>query len=192
MPCGGTGERYRMIPGRVATLLPFDEKWTDLVRRWVNQPEVRCGTGTEGPVSDVEHRKWHEALLLDRSQRVYVIGRGAGADATPVGLIGLKHLNWRSRSAELWIYIGETGARRGGLAEDATRLLLDFGFNTLNLHRISLVVRQTNSAAVALYKKAGFVHEGTAREQMFFEGAYVDVLCFAMLEHEFRERAARP
>lgn len=177
-----------MIIGQKATLLPFDEKHLGLVQKWVNQPDVRSGTGSEGPVSDFEHRKWYEHLMSDRTQRVFLLGNGQGEGAVPVGLIGLKHMNQRSRVAEYWIYIGEPEARRKGLAEEATHLILSFGFNTLNLHRIFLAVMQTNVAALALYRKFGLVHEGTARDHMFCDGRFVDLLYFSMTEAEFRAR----
>jgi len=175
-----------MIIGCKTTLLPFDEKWAELVRKWVNQPDVRRGTGSEGPVSDIEHRIWYEDLMADRAQRVFVVGEGQGEHARPVGLVGLKHIQPRSRSAEYWIYVGEQESRRNGLAEDATRLILDFGFNTLNLHIIYLSVMRTNVAAMTLYRKLAFVEEGIARARAFAEGRFVDLVNFSMNEEEFR------
>src|SRR5208283_2210142 len=101
-----------MILGKRAALLPFDEEHLPLTRRWVNQPDVRSGTGTEGPVSDYEHRRWYERLMEDPARRTFVISDGVGAGAMPVGLIGLSNLNLRYGRAEYWIYIGETESRR--------------------------------------------------------------------------------
>jgi len=175
-----------MIIGQKVTLLPFDEKWVETVRGWVNQPDVRSGTGAEGPVSDFEHRRWYEQLMSDRGHRVFVIGQGHGMEAEPIGLIGLKHINERSRSAEYWIYVGSAAARRKGLAEEATWLILDFGFDTLNLHTIYLAVLETNTAALFLYKKLGFFHEGTTRDRLFRNGRFVSLLNYSMTEEEFR------
>ncbi len=175
-----------MIIGNKTTLLPFDEKWAELVRKWVNQPDVRRGTGSEGPVSDVEHRMWYDNLMSDRTQRVFLVAHGQGEDAKPVGLVGLKHIQQRSRSAEYWIYVGEQESRRNGLAEEATRLILDFGFNTLNLHIVYLSVMRTNAAAVALYRKLEFVEEGIARDRAFVEGRFIHLVNFSMNEDEFR------
>jgi RimJ/RimL family protein N-acetyltransferase len=175
-----------MIIGTDVTLLPFDEKWLPSVLKWVNQPELRLGTGAEGPVSDFEHRHWYEKTMMDRSQRVFVIGHGEASNSVPVGLIGLKDLSTRAHSAEYWIYIGEEDARRKGVAREATRLVLDFGFNSLGLHRIYLKVLATNEAALALYRKLGFTLEGTLRDHSFSAGKFVDMLCYAVLEEEFR------
>jgi diamine N-acetyltransferase len=167
-------------------LLPFDEEWLELVQKWINQPEVRLGTGSEGPVSDYEHHRWYKRLMRDRSQRVFLIGQEQGEQPAPVGLVGLKGLENRSRSAEYWIYIGNLAVRRMGFAEQATRMILDYGFNVLNLHRVFLKVHATNTAAVALYHKLGFVSEGVLRDGSFNDGKFVDVLCYSVLEDEFR------
>jgi UDP-4-amino-4,6-dideoxy-N-acetyl-beta-L-altrosamine N-acetyltransferase len=175
-----------MILGRKVALLPFDEAHVPLVRRWVNQPDVRAGTGTEGPVSDYEHRRWYERVMEDPTRRTFVIGDAGSPDAMPVGLIGLSNLNLRSRTGEYWIYVGEAGSRRRGLAMEATILILDYGFNTLGLHRIYLHVMENNLPAANLYRKLGFVQEGVARQHMFWQGRYLDMIQFAMLEDEFR------
>ena len=176
-----------MIIGRIATLLPFDQAHISLARNWVNQPDVRAGTGTEGPVSDYEHRKWYEKLMDDQTRRTFVIGDGVEADPTPVGLIGLSNLNLRCRTSEYWIYVGDTGRRRRGLAEEATMLILHHAFNTLNLHRVYLYVLENNLPAVTLYRKIGFTQEGIAREHSLWAGRYIDMIQFAMLEDEYRE-----
>lgn len=168
-------------------MLPFDEVHVPLVRKWVNQPDVRAGTGTEGPVSDCEHRRWYERVMEDPTRRTFIIGDGVGADATPVGLVGLSKLDLRCNTGEYWIYIGESGNRRRGLASEATLLILDYGFNTLALHRVYLYVMENNVPAVSLYRKLGFVQEGVARQQMFWQGKYLDMIQFAMLEDEFQQ-----
>jgi RimJ/RimL family protein N-acetyltransferase len=40
---------------------------------------------------------------------------------------------------------------------------------------------------VSLYRKLGFVQEGVARQQMFWQGKYLDMIQFAMLEDEFQQ-----
>lgn len=47
------------------------------------------------------------------------------------------------------------------------KLLLDFGFLEMNLHRISLRVFSFNSRAIKLYEKLGFQQKGKLRESIF-------------------------
>lgn len=175
-----------MIVGEKATLLPFDEAYAGRVHAWINNEDVRWGTGTEGPVSDYEHRRWYERTMNDSSQRVFIVGQGSGPEAIPAGVIGLRHLDLRSRTAEYWMYLGEAKSRRKGVARNASELLLSFGFGTLGLNRIYLVVNENNEPAIALYRKLGFVQEGICREACFQQGRFIDRLLFSMLAAEFR------
>ena len=175
-----------MLIGKRTVLLPFDEKYCETVRKWINQPDVRAGTGTKGPVSDFEHSRWYRELMEDPARCAFIIGCHVTQETTQVGLIGLRNIDLRSRSAEYWIYIGDTSSRRQGLASDATFLILEFAFNSLGLHRIYLHVMENNLPAVSLYRKLGFIQEGVAREHIFARGDFINMLQFSLLENEFR------
>jgi len=170
-----------------AILLPFDGRYQDLVRKWINQPDVRAGTGTRGPVSDYEHANWYENLMQDPTRCAFLIGHQADESTSPVGLTGLSRINLHSRSAEFWIYMGEETFRRRGLASAGTILMLGFGFDTLGLHRIYLQVMENNLPALRLYSKLGFRREGLAREHAFSAGRYLNMVQFSILDREFHE-----
>jgi RimJ/RimL family protein N-acetyltransferase len=169
-----------MFNGKLGALLPFDEAALPLVRAWINDEEVRRGTGTEGPVSDWEHRRWYASVMEDPAQRIFLIALGKGNEARAVGALGLRGIHWRSRHAEYWIYLGDRLARGKGLADEASRLFL-------GLHRVSLQVNVTNQSAIRLYRRLGFVEEGMLRGVVFANGRFVDRLLFSMLAHEFPE-----
>ena len=177
-----------MIIGNAVTLLPFDDKYIDTVHRWINQPDVRIGTGSEGPVSTFEHRRWHEQVMSDPQVRMFIIGRGEGADALPVGVIALRHIEHRARSAEYSIYVSDQASRRMGVAFEATVLILRFGFMRLGLHRIYLRVMQCNVPAVRLYEKLGFCLEGVAREDTLLDGRMESSAYYSMLSREFEQK----
>lgn len=51
----------------------------------------------------------------------------------------------------------------------------------MGMHRISLEVYDFNPRARHVYEKVGFVHEGTGREALLFDGAWVDVHYMAVI-----------
>jgi RimJ/RimL family protein N-acetyltransferase len=67
------------------------------------------------------------------------------------------------------------------------RLMLRYGFDTLNLNRIFLRVFASNPRAIRSYEKADFIHEGRMREAEFRNGQYVDVLLMSVLRSEWKE-----
>jgi len=69
-------------------------------------------------------------------------------------------------------------------------LMLQHGFETLNLNRIMLRVYEDNPRAIRCYEKAGFVHEGRMRQARYAEGEYRDILLMAVLKYEWDQRMA--
>jgi RimJ/RimL family protein N-acetyltransferase len=65
-------------------------------------------------------------------------------------------------------------------------LLLGYGFDTLNLHNITLTVQSDNARAIRCYEKVGFRVCGRCRESVFKNGGYVDTVYMDILENEYR------
>jgi RimJ/RimL family protein N-acetyltransferase len=55
----------------------------------------------------------------------------------------------------------------------------------LNLNRIYLRVYASNLRGIRAYEKAGFVHEGSARQAQYQDGGYVDILWMSVLRSEW-------
>ncbi|WP_158841126.1 GNAT family N-acetyltransferase [Saccharothrix deserti] len=72
-----------------------------------------------------------------------------------------------------------------GLATDAARSLVGFGFTALKLHRISSAIGPDNLASIRVAEKLGMVHEGRIRDHVFTNGAWRDSKLYAILEHEW-------
>ncbi|MCJ7736119.1 MAG: GNAT family N-acetyltransferase, partial [Anaerolineae bacterium] len=105
-------------------------------------------------------------------------------DGVHIGNIGLDQINWKDRSAELGIVIGEKSQWSKGYGTDAIRTLLGLGFREMNLHRIFLRVDADNARGIRCYEKAGFQLEGTFREAVFREGVYHDQRVMSILQTE--------
>jgi RimJ/RimL family protein N-acetyltransferase len=65
--------------------------------------------------------------------------------------------------------------------------ILKFGFEALELHRISLGVYDFNTSAIRCYEKCGFVREGVQRDVLKYQkDEYWSLLEMSILEHEWR------
>ena len=58
------------------------------------------------------------------------------------------------------IFIGDEAARGRGIGTEAAKLMIQYGFEELGLHRIYLRALAGNMQAIRSYEKAGFEHEG--------------------------------
>ena len=160
---------------------------SDLPRlvQWRNDPEVKALLGGWSfPISPEQEEKWLAQVYDDRDTCRLAIQR---LDTeVHIGNIGLYQIDWKNRKAEYAILIGDRGSWGQGFGLDATRALLDFAFNEMNLHRISLEVLAQHKRAIRLYEKAGFRVEGRLREDNFKRGQYLDTLIMSILAREFQ------
>jgi L-phenylalanine/L-methionine N-acetyltransferase len=68
-----------------------------------------------------------------------------------------------------------------GIGAALMRAGIDLADNWLNLTRLELEVYTDNEAAIRLYEKFGFTHEGVLRQHAFRDGKYVDSAMMARL-----------
>lgn len=77
-------------------------------------------------------------------------------DNIDVGSVFLKNIDNIHKYAEYGIFIGDTCCRGMGVGSKASKLILEFGFNSLKLDEIYLRVRSNNTKAIKVYEKLGF------------------------------------
>lgn len=177
-----------MIYGKRIRLRHVERADLSLFVDWLNDPEVRQGLALYLPISQAEEDKWFEnAMSVSRDEQPLVIEARCEDGWKVIGNSSFFNLDWRNRSAELGIFIGDKAYWNQGYGSEAMRLLLRHGFTTLNLHRLFLRVFEDNPRAIRAYEKAGFVHEGRQRQAEFQEGRYLDVLLMSVLRPEWDE-----
>jgi len=104
-----------------------------------------------------------------------------------IGYVFLAHISKSHRVArEFGIVIGDKDLWRHGYGSEAARLMLKYGFKSLKLHRIELLVLDFNERALHMYRKLGFVEEGVQREARLIDGEWHNVTIMSMLEQEFK------
>ena len=156
---------------------------------WLNDPEVLQGLLLYLPLSLNDEENWYESMTKrPTDEHPMVIEIQQPDEWLPIGNCGFVNIDWRSRSGDVGIFIGEKRLWNQGYGTDAMRLLLQHGFHTLNLNRIALDVYDTNLRAVRSYEKAGFVHEGRKRQAIFKDGKYIDILQMSVLREEWEGR----
>ncbi|MFQ6014718.1 MAG: GNAT family N-acetyltransferase [Anaerolineae bacterium] len=174
-----------MIQGNKVRLRAIEREDLSRFVRWLNDPEVVQYLTIYTPFSMAEEERWFERQLEDDSSTILAIET---LDGTHIGNVGLHKIDWKNSHAELGIFIGEKEYWDQGYGSDAVMAMLNFAFNEMNLHRVSLGVYAFNKRAIRCYEKCGFRHEGTEREVVFKNGNYHDHLIMGILRHEFNSR----
>nr|WP_232521406.1 GNAT family protein [Micromonospora phaseoli] len=72
-----------------------------------------------------------------------------------------------------------------GYATDAARVIIDYGFRELKLHRITAAIGPDNAASIAVVKRLGMQYEGRLRDHVYTNGAWRDSLLYSILAPEW-------
>lgn len=124
-------------------------------------------------------RRFLSGLMLENS-------RGDGmtvccvlkSEGRVVGTAGFCPIDRENSRAE----VGYSFARRvwgQGIATEALRCLMDYGFDVMKLHRIEGMCDLRNPASARVMEKCGMVREGVLRERFLNKGEFVDVAIYA-------------
>ena len=97
-----------------------------------------------------------------------------------IGLIGFWRLVKEHHYGELGYMLAQEHWGKGYMSE-AIGAVVDFGFNTLDFHRVEAITRPANAASIRALQKNGFVQEGHFKESIFWNGAFHDSLHFGRL-----------
>jgi RimJ/RimL family protein N-acetyltransferase len=104
-----------------------------------------------------------------------------------IGEAGLLRMFRPWRNTDMTIIIGEKDAWGKGYGTEAGHLLLDYAFNRLGFHRISIGVVGFNKRALRFWENLGFKKEGVERDEYFYDNRYSDGIMMSILENEFRK-----
>ncbi|MGC4771550.1 GNAT family N-acetyltransferase [Micromonospora sp. DT44] len=174
------------ITGPRLTLREFREDDLDASMAVVGDPEV-----TRSLSFDARNRAEQAERLAQDITRAQTAPRPdyylAIANDTDV-LVGFIRIGLaRDKSGELGYAIRREDWNKGYATEAAT-LMLDFGFNTLHLHRIQAACGPDNHASQRLLARLAFTPEGRMRDHVFTNDAWRDSLLYSLLDHEWRSQ----
>lgn len=168
-----------MLNGRRIVLGPLVPSDEGALFHWLNDAETARVDFAYRPVHWATFRGWADGLIRDASRVMFAIRRLDNASL--IGFVGLSGIDPVHRSADLAIRIGEEANRNVGYGSEALRLVLDFGWRSLNLHRVALRALARNERAIRAFQAVGFQREGVARSATFIDGVWHDIVTMGTL-----------
>lgn len=138
------------------------------------------------PQSLADHQKW----LTNLSDNNNTVALGICCQQTDqlIGYAGIAGISQLNRCGEYFILIGDKSYWQRGIATEVTRIVTEYGFSTLGLHRIELTAFSANIGAIKAYTKAGFQQEGIMRQAGFRNGQFLDKVMMAALATQYDEQ----
>ena len=177
-----------MLTGKKVLLRPVKKSDIQYFLKWFNDPEVTQYLPLYLPMTELAEEKWIEELgtARARSTAMFVIEAIESDTSKPIGSLGLDNISPKDHNATFGIAIGEKDYWSKGYGTEAARLLINYGFEQLNLHRINSSAIAFNERSLRLHKRVGFKEEGRQREGIFKNGKFHDHVIFGMLREEWK------
>ena len=175
---------FKKLIGDDIYLSPMNLEDFEIYTKWLNDFKVTEGLGVNVLVNLIHKKDWTEKALKEMKMCFSVIKL---EEDKLIGHCGLNEIDMIKRTAEVVLYIGEEENRNKGYGTQTLKLLLDYGFNYLNLKNIILSVYSFNEIAINTYTKIGFKEIGRRRESYFLNGKYYDEIFMDILSNEFKE-----
>jgi RimJ/RimL family protein N-acetyltransferase len=182
-----------MFEGLLVDLVPFSEQYEELQHKWQNSEAAFWGDMGDRHFhtkSALKRHREHRAEWRDRKNGPYVGFGIQTKDGQPIGLISAVFITPHNRTAMLGALIGESTYWGGGYGTDALMLMLDYGFDWLDLHKLWLMTMSLNARVIRQMEKVGFTLEGRMRDGTIVDGVPYDGLYYGMLREEWPGRVA--
>ncbi|MDO5022768.1 MAG: GNAT family N-acetyltransferase [Eubacteriales bacterium] len=97
-----------------------------------------------------------------------------------IGTIGFVSFSMEHSLAEVGYSFAPSIWGRG-YATEALNKIVDYAFNTMELHRLEAQCDSRNTASARVLEKCGFKREGLMQKRLFLKDEYADILFYAMV-----------
>ena len=175
-----------MIKGKKVGLRAVEKADLSLLRDWRNIPEFRKHFREVRELSLTDQEAWFDSL--QKTKHINYMFTIVDLDSKkPIGAAGLLYINWIIRSADFSFYIGDENKYIGddGIANEAAQLLIDYGFNNLNLHKIWMELYEFDKQKIEFFtKEFDFEQDAILRDNCFEGGKYWDSIIISLLINE--------
>ena len=159
----------------------------DIIFRWENDTRMWHLSNTLTPFSRFAIEQFvlntDNDIYASRQLRLMIDWHTSGYNTITVGSIDLFDFDPFHKRAGIGILIDES-SRQKGFASEALSLLIEYCFNTLNLHQLYCNIEQSNEESIRLFSKAGFTACGIKKEWLLRNEQWTDELMFQLINRK--------
>ena len=172
------------IKGEKINLRPPTNADAEFYSSRLNDPEIREALFLALPTGvELQEEKLCEYSKSENTVVFTIVDKNSNK---AVGQTALFRIDYINGNAVFFLAILDSDYWSLGLGSEATKLMMRYAFDTLNLNRIQLHVYSENKPAIRIYNAVGFKKEGVLRQAMFRSGAYHDFWVMGMLKREWQ------
>lgn len=166
-------------------LKKITKKDLPVIIEWRNKEGIRDYNTQFMLLNLITQEKWFDQIKKINNRKMFLINY---KNQKSIGICGLINLDLQNHNAEIAIIIGERKFQGKGLGKETLINLLNYGFQKLNLHRISADVFEFNVTSQKIFEALDFQYEYSARQKLWRRGKWWDVLTYSILKEEFTNK----
>ncbi len=174
---------FPKLVGNRLYLSPLCMDDAQLYVKWFNDEIISINMGIDTKVMTMKSGlEW-----LKKNQNEYSFGIVLKEGDELIGHICLSSVDLIHKNACLKVFVGEDDKRGHGYGKEAIKLMLEYGFDNLNLNNIMLKVYSFNVKAVKLYESLGFKKFGVRHKSYCFKDRFYDEIYLEILKSEYKD-----
>lgn len=174
-----------MLRGKCVGLRAIELEDLSQLMQWRNRPEYRKYFREYRELNAVNQRNWFDKIVMTDPNTI-MFGIVDLETEQLIGACGLCYIDWINRNADFSIYIGANDLYIDfQFAIDAANIMIRYGFEELNLHRLWAEIYDFDRLKKELFEKLEFTLDGKFRETHWSEGRWHDSLFYSLLKKEF-------
>lgn len=134
------------------------------------------------PISMQKQLEWYKKL--SEKNLAFSVFIKEEEEINLIGTIGLYNINRIHQLATLRLRLSQV-VHGKGIGYESTHMMLEYGFNILNLHKIQSICFAENEAIIKLVHKLGFKKEGLLKNHYYNNGKFHDVIVLGLCKPDF-------
>jgi len=175
---------FTFIQGDVIDLVPLNSEHVNLYVKWENNPSVRIYSRNIIPHTIEDMKKFFKPserrLKKEISFEVW-----HKKDKKPIGFGEVADIDWYGQKAYLGLIIGVPEYWGQKIGEEATKLIVEYAFNELNLYKLQADINSANMGSWRCAEKNGFIREATLKKDSYVNGKYFDTYIYSLFKEDW-------
>ncbi len=178
-----------MIKGKTIYLRLIEPEDLENTYLWHNDFDIQKMTcGSIRFVSKEIERNWLLSKTSNNQKDIYLAICAIENDKM-IGLYSINDIDLLNRKCRLGgVVIGDKEYRDGDAHREAGKIVTDYAFNQLNMHKVTGSCLKEHIFSRADMETSGYHLDGILRDDVYKNGCYHDVCVYSLTEFEYRSR----
>jgi RimJ/RimL family protein N-acetyltransferase len=155
----------------------------ELIQRWRNMSSIQPFVREYREMAFKNVENWYNSIVDNREFMFFII---EDQKKLPIGVAGLTYIDWLNKHADLHLGLYEKPWGDESYGKITVNMILNYGFNFLNLNKIYAEIYSIDDAKLKLFSNCNFKQDAILREHYYYKGKYQDSHILSILKSEFK------